>query len=79
MKFTAAGVTNCAAMIRSPSFSRSASSTTITMLALAQVGDDGLDAVETVFHSTKSMSQRFDSRLIDLLQWHLFLRRQLLA
>ena len=31
MKFTAAGVTNCAAMTRSPSFSRSASSTTMTI------------------------------------------------
>src|SRR5882724_4284920 len=32
MKLTDSGVTNCAAMIRSPSFSRSASSTTMTIL-----------------------------------------------
>ena len=30
MKLTASGVTNCAAMVRSPSFSRSSSSTTTT-------------------------------------------------
>src|SRR5882724_11372767 len=32
MKLTDSGVTNCAAMIKSPSFSRSASSTTMTIL-----------------------------------------------
>jgi hypothetical protein len=31
MKLTASGVANCAAIVRSPSFSRSASSTTTTM------------------------------------------------
>ena len=30
MKLTASGVTNCAAIVRSPSFSRSSSSTTTT-------------------------------------------------
>src|SRR5688500_6548900 len=32
MKFTASGVTNCAAIVRSPSFSRSSSSTRMTIL-----------------------------------------------
>ena len=45
MKLTASGVTNCAAMVRSPSFSRSSSSTTTTNFpdadVLDRLGDPG--------------------------------------
>ena len=39
MKLTISGVTSCAAQMRSPSFSRSSSSATMTNLPVADVGD----------------------------------------
>ena len=46
MKLIASGVANCAAIVRSPSFSRSASSTTTTKLPCADVLDRLLDGGE---------------------------------
>ena len=52
MKLTASGVANCAAIVRSPSFSRSAASTTTTILPCADVLDRLLDGGEGVSRST---------------------------
>ena len=46
MNATSSGVASSAAKIRSPSFSRSSSSTTTTGLAGGDVGDGSLDRVE---------------------------------
>src|SRR6185295_17154928 len=76
MKLIAVGVTCCAAMMRSPSFSRSASSTTMTILPL-RISAMTDSMLSNFFIAL--LLKCFHRRLIYLLDRDLFLLRQLLA
>src|SRR5262245_60413853 len=76
MKFTASGVTNCAAMIRSPSFSRSASSTTMTILPARR--SVMIASMELKRCDMSGLDGPF-RRVIDIFQRHLALLSQLFA
>src|SRR3954449_10146413 len=79
MKLIASGVTNCAAMTRSPSFSRSSSSTTTTILPAAMSSSaSSMVANSTSVRGTLDTFPRSD-QLLHVLRHHVHLQVDLTA